>query len=188
VQAAASLPLTLRSRADQRLVAALRARDPDALAGVHERFGAAVFGYLLHVLRDRAGAEDVFQQVMTQVWQRAHTYDPARGSLATWILTMARSRAVDELRRRRPLPLDPADLPAEAIDAPQELEIDRWLVAHLLARLPAEERRLLELRFYGGLSQTEIAAQESLALGTVKSRMVRALERLRALMDEEGMT
>lgn len=180
-------------REDRRLAAALRSGDARALETFHARYGATVFGYLLHVLRDRAAAEDVFQTVMTEVWRRASRFDPERGSLATWALTIARSRAIDELRRRRPEPLDPADLPEPtAADgagafAPQEAALDRWRMAHLLSRLPAEERRLLELRFYAELSQSEIAEQTGVALGTIKSRMVRGLERLRGLMDEEGL-
>jgi RNA polymerase sigma-70 factor (ECF subfamily) len=180
-------------RDDRRLAAALRAGDGRALETFHARYGATVFGYLLHVLRDRAAAEDVFQTVMTEVWRRAGRYDPQRGSLVTWVLTIARSRAIDELRRRRPEPLDPADLPepgvadGAAAAAPQDQALDRWRMAHLLAQLPADERHLLELRFYAELSQSEIAAETGVALGTVKSRMVRGLERLRALMDEEGL-
>lgn len=176
---------------DRRLAAALRAGDAHALETFHARYGAAVFGYLLHVLRDRAAAEDVFQTVMTEVWRRAARFDPERGSLVTWALTIARSRAIDELRRRRPEPLDPADLPepapADRAVAPQDQALDRWRMAHLLSLLPADERRLLELRFYAELSQSEIAAETGVALGTVKSRMVRGLERLRGLMDEEGL-
>jgi RNA polymerase sigma-70 factor (ECF subfamily) len=179
------------SRDDRRLAAALRAGDHRALETFHARYGGTVFGYLLATLRERAAAEDVFQTVMTEVWRRAPRYDAERGSLATWALTIARSRAIDELRRRRPEPLDPADLPepsnAAAAPAPQDEALDRWRMAHLLAQLPAEERRLLELRFYAELSQTEIAAQTGLPLGTIKSRMVRGLERLRGLMDEEGL-
>jgi RNA polymerase sigma-70 factor (ECF subfamily) len=179
-------------RDDRRLAAALRAGDQRALETFHARHGSAVFGYLLHVLRDRAAAEDVFQTVMTEVWRRASRFDPERGSLITWALTIARSRAIDELRRRRPEPLDPADLPEPGANggaavAPQDQALDRWRMAHLLSQLPPDERRLLELRFYAELSQSEIAARTGVALGTVKSRMVRGLERLRGLMDEEGL-
>jgi RNA polymerase sigma-70 factor (ECF subfamily) len=194
--AAADRPRAMpATREDRRLAAALRAGDPRALEAFHDRFGASVFGYLLHVLRERAAAEDVFQTVMTEVWRRAARYDPARGSLATWALTIARSRAIDELRRRRPEPHDPAELPEPGVDAagaatataPQEQALDRWRMAHLLSQIPQEERRLLELRFYAELSQSEIAAQTGMPLGTIKSRMVRGLERLRGLMDEEGL-
>jgi RNA polymerase sigma-70 factor (ECF subfamily) len=178
------------SRADRALGKALRAGDARALETFHARYGATIFGYLLHVLRERASAEDVFQQVMTEIWRRGARYDAARGSLATWALTIARSRAIDELRRRRPEPHDPAELPEPAVPPklPQDEALDRWRMSHLLSRLPSDERRLLELRFYGDLSQTEIATQTGLALGTIKSRMVRGLERLRALMDEEGLS
>jgi RNA polymerase sigma-70 factor, ECF subfamily len=184
------------SRDDRRLADALRAGDARALETFHARYGGTVFGYLLNTLRERAAAEDVFQTVMTEVWRRAPRYDPERGSLATWALTIARSRAIDELRRRRPEPFDPADLPeptggigggAASAVAPQDEALDRWRMAHLLAQLPSEERRLLELRFYAELSQSEIASRTGMPLGTIKSRMVRGLERLRGLMDEEGL-
>jgi RNA polymerase sigma-70 factor (ECF subfamily) len=176
-------PLT---RAERRLAAALRGGDARALDTIHAQYGATVFGYLAHTLRDRATAEDVFQQVLTEVWRRGAQYDPSRASLVTWILTIARSRAIDELRRRRPEPLDPGVLPESAVDAPQDDVVDRWRMSHLLAQLPVEERRLLELRFYGELSQREIAERTGMAMGTIKSRMVRGLERLRDLMDAEA--
>jgi RNA polymerase sigma-70 factor, ECF subfamily len=175
------------TRAERRLAAALRTGDAAALEAVHAQYGATAFGYLLHTLRDRAAAEDVYQQVLTEVWRRGAQYDPARASLVTWILTIARSRAIDELRRRRPEPLDPDLLPESAVDAPQDDVLDRWRMTHLLGQLPVEERRLLELRFYGELSQSEIAARTGLAMGTIKSRMVRGLERLRGLMDAEAL-
>jgi RNA polymerase sigma-70 factor (ECF subfamily) len=179
-------PTRPAGRAERRLVAALHDGTPDALREVHAQFGATVFGYLQSRLRNRATAEDVFQQVLSEVWRRGPEYDPDRGSLLAWILTIARSRAVDELRRHRPEPLDPAILPEVGVDAPQDEAIERWRVAHLLAQLPEEERRLLELRFYAGLSQTEIHAQTGISLGTIKARMVRGLERLRELIDAEG--
>ena len=173
------------SRAERRLSAALRRGDQSALARVHAQYGPTVFGYLVQTLRDHAAAEDVFQQVLTEVWRRGPEYDPARASMLTWILTIARSRAIDELRRRRPEPQDPGTLPEQPVEAPQDDLLDRWRVSHLLRQLPEAERRLLELRFYGELSQTEIAARIGVPVGTVKSRMVRGLERLRAALDAE---
>lgn len=173
------------SRAERRLAASLRRGDQGALASVHAQYGPTVFGFLVRTLHDHAAAEDVFQQVLTEVWRRGPEYDPSRASMLTWILTIARSRAIDELRRRRPEPQDPGALPDQPVDAPQDDLLDRWRVSHLLRGLPEEERRLLELRFYGELSQTEIAQRTGLPLGTVKTRMVRALERLRAALDAE---
>jgi len=172
---------------DRRLAARLLGDDPRALEEIHARSGAAVFSYLRRVLRDAGTAEDVFQQVFAEVWRRRLEYDPSRSALTTWLFTIARSRALDEQRRRRPWPVDPAALP-EAVEPPEhDAEIDRWLVADLLGSLPALERELLQLRFYDELSQTEIAARTGLPLGTVKTRMVRALARLRERMDEEGL-
>jgi RNA polymerase sigma-70 factor (ECF subfamily) len=178
---------SLARRAHRRTAEGLRSGDPRALEAVHAQCGATVFGYLRHVLRDRAAAEDVHQQVFTEIWRRGGQYDAERGSLATWALTIARSRAVDELRRRRPEPLDPAHMPEASGPAPQDAALDRWRMAHLLGRLPSDERDLLRLRFYAELTQTEIAEHTGLPLGTIKSRMVRGLERLRGLLDEEGV-
>jgi RNA polymerase sigma-70 factor (ECF subfamily) len=174
------------SRAERRLAAGLRARDARALETVHAEYGASVFGFLLQRLRDRAAAEDVFQQVLTEVWRRGGEYDPRRASMLTWVLTIARSRAIDELRRRRPEPMDPQTLPEVVTDAPDDRLLGAWRMSHLLGLLPAEERRVLELRFYEELSQSEISERTAVPIGTVKGRMVRGLERLRAHLDEEG--
>lgn len=130
------------------------------------------------------------QQVMVEVWQRGPQYDPRRGSLLTWIMTIARSRAIDNLRRRVPEPRDPSlrstDAEAAAADGVDEL-IDRWRLADLLARIPREEAEALRLRFYGGLAQPEIAERMGLPLGTVKTRMVAGLVRLREMLAEEPL-
>ena len=173
---------------ERRLAAGLRRGDARALEGLHADYGATVFGYLCNTLGDRGAAEDVFQLVMTEVWRRGTQFDGDRGSLLTWVMLITRSRAVDELRRRRPEPdqdamAQLAEQPA-AGEGPDALA-DRWRVAHLLGGLPAEERELLRLRFYDELSQAEIAELTGIAIGTVKGRMVRALERLRALIEAE---
>jgi RNA polymerase sigma-70 factor (ECF subfamily) len=173
--------------ADRRLATRLLGDDPRALEEIHARSGAVLFSYLRRVLRDVSTAEDVFQQVFAEVWRRRLEYDPARSAITTWLFTIARSRALDEQRRRHPRPVDPAALPEAAEPPTHDAAIDRWLVADLLGRLPALERELLQMRFYDELSQTEIAARTGLPLGTVKTRMVRALTRLRELMDEEGL-
>ena len=165
------------TRAERRLATALRTHDERALRMVHDRYGTAVFGYLVHTLRDHAAAEDVFQQVLTEVWRRGGEYDPTRASLITWVLTITRSRAIDELRRRRPEPFDPVTLPEHPVDAPQDAVLDRWRTSHLLSSLARRgEREPLELRFYHELSQREIAERTGLAMGTIKGRMVRGLD------------
>ncbi|MEO5899338.1 MAG: sigma-70 family RNA polymerase sigma factor [Ilumatobacteraceae bacterium] len=170
---------------DERVARLLRRGDAGALEAVYERYGAVVFGYLRGALGDNGRAEDVLQQVMTEVWARAERYDPARGSLITWIMLIARSRAIDELRRS-PAPtweLSGDRDVALAVNDDDEL-VERWRIADLLRRLPADEHEVLRLRFYAALSQTEIAERTDTPLGTVKAQMVRGLSRLRVMVGE----
>ena len=141
---------------------------------------------LLRLLGDRAAAEDVQQQVFTEVWRRAGDYDPRRAGLLTWVLTIARSRAIDHLRRRVPEPRDPQLPDPRTVPADADALLERWRVAHLLGRLPENERALLRLRFYDELSQSEISAATDIPIGTVKARMVRGLTRLREMIEAEG--
>jgi len=175
------------SRADRRLAARLRRRDPQALRDLHTDLGASVFGFLRHALGDRGTAEDVMQQVFLEVWQRGPDYDPRRGSPLAWVMTIARSRAIDHLRRRIPEPRDPAGAADEDPRGDFELDelLERWRLAALLGRLPVQEADVLRRRFYEGRSQAEIAAETGVPLGTVKSRMVAGLARLREALDQE---
>lgn len=172
---------------EQRLAQRLAAGEEAALADAYARYGRATFGFLLKTLRDRPAAEDVQQQVFLELWQRARQFDPARGSLFTWLMTIARSRAIDQLRRRVPVPHDPTDSPA--LESPVEPVVDElvehWHMAELLRRLPHDEAELLRRRFYDGLSQSEIASETGVPLGTVKMRMVSGLRRLRTMMEPE---
>ncbi|MBV9049306.1 MAG: sigma-70 family RNA polymerase sigma factor, partial [Solirubrobacterales bacterium] len=153
-----------RRRADRHAARALQQRRPESMALVMEAHGRTLLGYLTQLLHDRATAEDVLQQVLLEVWQRASSYDPSRASLLTWVLTIAKSRALDELRRRVPEPVDPsaaAEHAASASSADDEPErlLERWRIAALLERLPRSEASLSRLRFYDGLTQSEIAAR-----------------------------
>jgi RNA polymerase sigma-70 factor (ECF subfamily) len=175
-----------RTDADRRLARRLTRREPGALEETYRRYGGPCFGLLTSTLRDRAAAEDVQQQVFLEVWQRAPGYDPDRGGLLTWILTIARSRAIDHLRRRVPEPA--GDLATIEHGNPSADEIDelveRWRLAGLLERLHPDESRVLRMRFYDELTQAEIAERTGIALGTVKMRMVSGLRRLRELLEE----
>jgi RNA polymerase sigma-70 factor (ECF subfamily) len=139
-------------------------------------------------VRDAGAAEDVQQQVFLDVWRRADEFDPARGSLLTWIMTITRSRAIDHLRRRTPEPADQdailAQLDAAATAPATDALIEQWHMVDLLRRLPPAEADVLRRRFYGGASQSQIAADTGIPLGTVKTRMVSGLQRLRTLMEE----
>lgn len=175
---------------EDRLVARLRDRDPGALRELYDRFGRITFGFLLKTLRDRGAAEDVQQQVFFEVWRRSGSFDPERGKLLTWVMTIARSRAIDHMRRRVPEPVDP-ELAARSVEAPSDpgaidALAEQWRLRALLDRLPAAEAELLRLRFYAGLSQSEIAGRNGIPLGTVKTRMVSGLQRLREMIEEEN--
>ena len=167
----------------------LRSGDERGIDWIYAEYGRVVFGLLIRLLGDRGEAEDVQQKVFTEVWRRGGDYDPDRASLLTWIMQIARSRAVDSLRKRRPEPVDPATgFPTEAIadDGFVDELNDQWQVAYLLDRLPREEAEMLRARFYLGKSQAEIADESGVALGTVKMRMVDGLRRMREMLDEEG--
>jgi RNA polymerase sigma-70 factor, ECF subfamily len=176
----------------ERMAEGLRRGDPDALAEIHRTYGRAVLGYLRGALGDAATAEDVHQEVFLEVWRRGPSFDPARGSLGGWIMLIARSRAIDHLRRRIPEPVDPAGpggaamRQAEDHDASPDALVERWRMAMLVARLPDEEARVLRMRFHEGLSQSEIAGRTGIPIGTVKTYMVRGLRRLRDMIEDGG--
>lgn len=172
---------------ERQLAAALRAEDPGAIAAVEQRYGRMLSGFLRDALPDPASAEDVLQQVLVEVWRRGPKYDPERAGLLTWILMIARSRAIDENRRRRPEPIDPATIAERggSVGAEADPLLERWRLAGLLDRIPQEEATALRLRFYEELAQPQIAERMGIPLGTVKTRMVRGLARLRQLIVEE---
>src|SRR4051794_28684951 len=178
-----------RDRAERRLAKRLARREPEALGELYELHGRATFGFLVRAVGERSAAEDVQQQVFLEAWQRGERYDPERGGLLTWLLQIARSRAIDQLRRRVPEPRDPASAVALA-DRADESALDdlleHWRMAGELAQLPGDEADVLRRRFYLGQSQTEIAAATGQPLGTVKSRMVSGLRRLRESLEDES--
>ncbi len=176
---------------ERKLAKRLRRRDPRAFEAVYERFAPATLGLLSRILPDRATAEDVLQKVFIEVWQRAGQYDPDRAGLLTWILTIARSRAIDELRRRIPEPQDPeasialVESSEDAVAGRLDELLETWRMAHFLSRLPASEADLLRRRFYEDQTQVQIAEATGIPLGTVKARMISGLRSLRAMMEDE---
>lgn len=159
------------------LLRRIEAGDRAALAELYDQHAPLVNALCLRILRDRAEAEEVLQEVFLQAWRQAGRYDPARGSVASWLAVIARSRALDRLRRRAAR----REAPEEAI--PVEVEMPRAAeaiaVRDALRALPPTQRRALELAYYEGLTQVEIAARTGEPLGTVKTRMRTALLRLR---------
>ena len=176
---------------DDRLAAGLREGAPAALQELYDRFGGVTFGFLLKAIGDRGAAEDVQQQVFLEVWRKSDRFDPERGSLLTWVMTITRSRAIDHLRRRVPEPVDPDAAAVRSDDEGREqvdVLVEQWRMRALLDRLPAAESEVLRLRFYGELTQSEISAREKIPLGTVKTRMFKGLQRLRGMIEDgEGI-
>lgn len=174
---------------ERRIARRLARRDPQGLSDLHELTSRAAFSVILGIVRDRGHAEDVHQQVYAELWRRADQFDASRGSLLTWVLTIARSRALDHVRRRSEQPTD-ADVLVALGGADEDRAfqdvIDRALIGEALARIPAQERELLRLRFWDGLSQTEIAERTGQPLGTVKSRMLSGLRNLKLHLETEG--
>ena len=164
---------------------------PVALERLYDRFAPPVFALALRILGIRADAEDVVQEVFLQMWRRAETYRLDRGSPECWIMTIARNRALARIRAENTMKRGPEYLrerPGPAIVEPVSGPVVRAEVAltvrSALARLPEEQRRVLELAYFEGLTQTDIAARLGEPLGTVKTRIRLGMERLKRLVGE----
>ena len=190
----APLPATaLRDLSDVDLVRRVADRRPEALAALYDRHAPLLLALARRILGNPADAEEVVQEALLQVWSQAGRYDPRRSSVTTWLVLIARSRAIDLLRSRRvreQAVVASGREPPPAHTSPEGpravwTEERRARVGSALAGLPEEQREVLELAFYGGLSQSEIAERTGIPLGTVKTRTLLAMRKLRqALRDE----
>lgn len=162
-----------------------RAQDRAAFKALFDHFAPRVKAYLIKSGADMALAEECTQDVMATLWHKAHLFDPSRASVATWVYTIARNRRIDILRKqRRPEPEDLAWGP-EAEPEPDEivgLQQESAKLGEAMASLPQKQRDLIEKAYFGELSHSEIAAETGLPLGTIKSRIRLALDRLRHAM------
>ncbi len=169
--------------ADRALVAAVTAGDRQALARLYDRYAPVLMAVGLRVLGVRGEAEDLVHDVFLEAWQRARSYDPARGSVRTWLLVRLRSRALDRFRARNRSKLSPPAPPEDERPVrgeDPELAPDRAAVRRALQTLSTEQRVVLELGYFQGLSSSEIALHIGVPIGTVKSRAAHGLARLRA--------
>jgi RNA polymerase sigma-70 factor (ECF subfamily) len=177
---------------DVELMKAIAAGDEAALGRIYDRYRVILFGVLLRILNDRAEAEDVLQEVFLQVWRRAADFDENRGRPFTWLVTLARSRGIDRLRalasRERAAQASAKDAAEEVSDAAGDAvrSEQRGVVNKALAQLPEEQKRLLMLAYFDGLTQSEIAKQLGAPLGTVKTRMRTGMIKLRELLSARG--
>ena len=167
-------------------------RDRAAFEALFDHFAPRVNGYLQRLGMDRAQAEDLAQEVLAVLWHKAHLFDPAKSSLATWLYRVARNRRIDLLRRDKSDRLDPAD-PIFEPDAPEPADeaVDAarrdQRVRVALGTLPPEQIELIRLAFFTGLSHGEIAEKTGVPLGTVKSRIRLAFRKLRNILDADAL-
>jgi RNA polymerase sigma-70 factor, ECF subfamily len=176
---------------DVSLLQAIARRDESALGSLYDRYRLILFGLLVRILSSREEAEDILQEVFLQVWRRAADFDERRGKPFTWLVTLARSRAIDRLRhlasRERLANAAAKETTEEVSDAALDAirSERREIVSGALARLPDEQRRALLLAYFEGLTQTEIAVRLGAPLGTVKTRMRAGMIKLRELLSEK---
>ena len=176
---------------DEALVLLAARSEQSALAELYDRYGRPAYGLALRVLRDDTLAEDAVQEAFMSLWRTAPRFVPERGKASTWILTLVHRKAVDivrreQVRRTDALVADAGDQ-ANAADEEAWLRLQRERVQNALRQLPDQQREAIELAYYGGFTQSELAERLGQPLGTIKSRMFAGLARLRELLEEPGI-
>lgn len=175
---------------DQSLLERVAGKDSQALADLYDRYAPAALALAARILGDRSEAEDVLQVVFTRVWQEAGRYDPAKGSPTSWLLAWVRNGSIDRLRRREALQRAALNSVDHAAAAPADgrghghdhSAEERERLAKAVAALPADQRQVIELAYFEGLSQTQIAQRLGEPLGTVKTRVRLGMNKLRQAM------
>jgi len=181
------LQVLLRFKDDADLARRLKAREPHAMSDLYDRYGRIAFSLIYRIVRNTAAAEDLVQETFLRVWNRAQSFDPQRGSLGPWVLTVARNRAIDYLRSidgrmsAGSLDLDRLENPALFSDFEDSaLSLDRTRrLKSAFEKLSPNQRMVIELAYFEGLSQTEMAQRMKQPLGTVKTWVRSALKALR---------
>jgi RNA polymerase sigma-70 factor (ECF subfamily) len=188
--------LSTPAPSDEALAARVAQRDPAALTALYDRYARPIYTLAAHLLGP-AEAEEVVQDVFLRLWHKADQFDPDRSRFGTWLMAVARHRVLDELRRRgdrrRAQTADEIDrVLARVVDPSVDLEADAWRrewgdrVRRALGTLPEDQRRVLVLAYFGGLSQSALARQLGWPLGTVKKRVRLGLQKLRTALAQEG--
>lgn len=181
---------------DEELMQRLAYRDLVAFRALYDRYGNLVYSAALRVVRDAHIAEDMVQEIFLRIWRKPESYVAQRGRFVTWLTSVTRNRAVDEVRSRgrrfRHETASPEEqereLPASEQNDPAltaELSDQRRLIIAALTQIPAEQREIIELAYFGGLTQQEIAERLSQPLGTVKTRIRLGMQKLRAALTPE---
>ncbi len=189
-----SLLMAALAEGDAELVTRLQRRDPQALAELYDRYGRIAYSLILRVVRDASLAEDLVQETFLRVWNRAQAFDAQRGAIGPWLLAVARNRAIDYLRsaggrERNALELEENAHPSLYTDMERDiLASDKArLIRAALERLAPKQREVIELAYFEGLTQTEMAARLGEPLGTVKTWVRTALKNLREEFGEAVM-
>lgn len=180
---------------DAGLAAGLAAGRDEALAELYDRYAPLAYGVAIRILGDPGRAEDAVQDAFLNVWSRASTFDPERGSLRAWLLATVRNRCIDVLRGRAGREMRERELEPEAAYAlsPSDpwrevaLSLERTAVRDAMASLPTAQRQVIELAYFGGYSQAEISGMTRLPLGTVKGRMRLGLEKIGSFLRGRGL-
>lgn len=178
---------------DKELVRAIVERKQEAVAELYDRFSSLLMALAYRVLGNAQDAEEILQETFLQVWNQAARYDPSRSSVSTWLVLITRSRAIDRLRSRQ---VQQRTVTAAQQEKPTShtsptgvgdvlLQERQKRLGEEMSQLPPEQRQVLELAFYGGSTQSEIAEQTGIPLGTVKTRTLLAMKKLRAALREE---
>lgn len=172
---------------DGELLERVARRDHEAFEELHRRYARAVLGLALRRLGDRGRAEDATQETFAAIWRSAGRYDAARGPGAPWLYTVARNTIVTALRRAPEPPVETPETASGDTGPPERAEAswEAWRLHRALETLPASERRVVELAYWSGLSQSEIAGFLHIPLGTVKTRVRAALHRLADALEGE---
>jgi RNA polymerase sigma-70 factor (ECF subfamily) len=181
------LALQMSGQHDEELARRLQRRDPLAMAELYDRFGRLAYSVIVAIVRDKAIAEDLVQETFLRVWNRVHAFEADRGALGPWLLAIARNRAIDHLRSltarmdRNAYELDVREHPSLFVDMERDvLNTDHArVIRKAIATLTAQQQKVIELAYYEGLSQTEMAERMGEPLGTVKTWVRAALKHLR---------
>ena len=194
VRLRAALPMAQPSEevSDEVLVSRVAGGEREALADLYDRYGGVAFSLAVSILGDRMSAEEVTQDAFLRVWRAASAYQPTRGAFATWLMAIVRNRAIDELRRGRlppgvepPIPLqNPASI-EETAPGVEESVLRGVRMRRALSWLPDEQRRVILLSYFLGLTHREIAERLGAPLGTIKTRMRLGLQKLRELYKDD---
>jgi RNA polymerase sigma-70 factor, ECF subfamily len=183
--AAEAQPAPAELASDTELLVRVASRDREAFEVLYRRYIRSVFGLALQRLRDRERAEDATQETFAAVWRSAGSYKPERGPAAPWLYAIARNAVVDRLRARDDMPVEPPDMTSDEPGPADRAESSyvSWRVHRALETLPVREREVVELAYWSGLSQSEVASFLDIPLGTVKTRTRSALSHLADVLE-----